>query len=180
MGTMTATAPPRLSSLSRRLRVAVVVWLAMLGLDFLLNGALFARLYLEGGTFILAPAEAFQRIPLGYLAFLMLALSVVEIAYRLRVTRIDDGIRLGLVMGAVFGGTWSLSLYSIATLSAQIALSFALIWLALVTLAAAVAVSGLAQTSLRGLAFRVAVFDVLCAVTVIALQSFGVVPTVTS
>jgi hypothetical protein len=176
---MLPAAPPRPSTLSKRIRVALITWLAMLGLDFLLNGALFARMYQEGGTFILAPTDAFRRIPLGYLAFLILALSVVEITHRLRVARIGDGVRLGLVIGGVFGGTWSLSLYSIATLSAQVALAFAAIWLALLTLAAAVAASGLAQTSLRGLALRVISFDVLCVVAVIALQSFGVVPTVT-
>jgi hypothetical protein len=159
--------------------VAVVTWLAMLGLDFLLNGALFARMYQGGGPFMLAPTEAFRRIPLGYLAFLILAVSIVEITYRLRVTRIADGIRIGLVIGGVFGATWGLSLYSIATLGALVALAFAVIWLALVVLGSAVAAAGLAQTSLRGLALRVAAFDVLCAVTVIALQSLGVVPTVT-
>jgi hypothetical protein len=40
----------------------------MLGLDFLLNGALFACIYHESGNFILAPTDAFRRIPLGYLA----------------------------------------------------------------------------------------------------------------
>jgi hypothetical protein len=44
------------------------VWLVMLGLDFLLNGALFARLYQGDGGVMLAPTEAFRRIPFGYLA----------------------------------------------------------------------------------------------------------------
>lgn len=158
--------------------MALVAWLAMLGLDFLLNGAIFARMYQDGGAFMLAPVEAFHRIPLGYLAFLILAVGIVEIAYRLRVIRIAGGIRLGLATGGVFGVTWGLSLYSIATLGAQVALAFATIWLALVVLGSAVAAAGLATTSLRGLALRVVAFDVLCGVTVIALQSFGVVPTV--
>jgi hypothetical protein len=176
---MLPVAVPRPSTPAKRLRVALLVWLAMLGMDFLLNGALFARLYQEAGTFILAPAEAFRRIPLGYAAFLILAFSMVEIAYRLRVTRIADGIRFGVVIGCVFGVTWSLSLYSIATLRGELALAFALIWLALLVLGSAVAAAGLAEVSLRGLTLRVVAFDFLCAVTVIALESFGVVPTVT-
>jgi hypothetical protein len=167
------------ATFSKRLRVALVAWLAMLGLDFLLNGAIFARMYQDGGAFILAPAEAFRRIPLGYLAFLILAVGIVEIAYRLRVIGFAGGIRLGLAIGGVFGAAWGLSLYSIATLGAQVALVFAVIWLALFVLGSAVAAAGLSQTSLRGLVLRVAAFDVLCGVTVIALQSFGVVPTVT-
>jgi hypothetical protein len=162
---------------SRRFRVALVVWLAMLGLDFLLNGAVFAGMYQGDGAFILAPAEAFRRIPLGYLAFLILAIGIVEIAYRLRVVRIADGIRLGLLIGGVFGAIWGLSLYSIATLGAQLALAFAVIWLSLAVLGSAVGAAGLAGTSLRGLVLRVGAFDLLCAVIVIGLQSFGVVPT---
>jgi hypothetical protein len=179
MRTMLPIELTRPSTLSRRVRVALVAWLAMLGLDFLLNGALLAGMYQGEGTFILAPAEAFRRIPLGYLAFLIVALGIVELAYRLRVTQIADGVRLGLVIGGVFGATWGLSLYSIATLGAQVALAFALVWFALLLLASAVAAAGLAQSSLRRLALGVAAFDVLCAVTVIALQSLGVVPTVT-
>jgi hypothetical protein len=175
---MPPTARPSYATLSTRLRLALVAWLAMLGLDFLLNGALFARMYQSEGTFMLAPAEAFRRIPLGYLAFLMIAAGIVEVAYRLNITRIAGGIRLGLLVGAVFGTTWGLSLYSIATLGAPVALAFAVIWLALLVLGSAVAAAGLARTSLRGLALRVAAFDVACVVIVIALQSFGAVPTV--
>lgn len=162
---------------SRRLWVAVITWLAMLGLDFLLNGAVFARMYQGGAPFLLAPVEAFRRIPLGYLAFLILAVGVVELAHRLRVTGIGPGIRLGLVAGGVFAITWSLSLYSIATVEFTAAMAFAVIWLALGVLASSVAAWGLERRSLRGLVLRVVVFDVLCVVTVIALQSSGVVPT---
>ncbi len=59
----------------------MIVWLAMLGVDFLLNGALFAGMYLHGGSFFLPPLEAFRRIPLGYLAFLVLALGTIAVAF---------------------------------------------------------------------------------------------------
>jgi hypothetical protein len=150
----------------------------MLGVDFLLNGALFARMYQGDGAFMLTPAEAFRRIPLGYLAFLILAVGVVELAYRLRITRLADGIRLGFGVGIGLAATWSLGLYSIASLSAQAALEFAGIWLALVVVASGVAATGLGHPSLRALAVRAGAFDVVCIVIVIALQSLGVVPTV--
>lgn len=172
-------APLPTATLSRRFGLGLIVWLAMLGLDFLLNGALFARMYQQSASFFLKPAEAFRRIPLGYLAFLVLAFCLVEIVHRLGVKRTTGGIRLGLVIGVVFGATWALSLYSIATLGAPVALAFAAIWIGLLTLATAVAASGLARRSLRGLALSVVGFDVLCVGTVIALQSSGVVPTIT-
>jgi hypothetical protein len=173
-------APSHPLKLSRRLRVALIVWLAMLGLDFVLGGGLFAGLYRDGGTFILAPADAFRRIPIGYLAFLIVAMTIVEITHRLSLSRMRDGIRFGVLAGAVFGGTWSLSLYSIATLSAGIALAFAVTWIVLITIGAAVAAAAVARTSLRGLVFRVIALDVVCVAVVITLQSAGVVPTVTS
>jgi hypothetical protein len=160
------------------LGIALITWLAMLGLDFLLNGALFARMYQAGGPFFLAPGDAFGRIPLGYLAFLILAIAIVEIAHRLRLATWADGVRLGLALGGVLGAVWSLSLFSIATLNALAAVEFAVIWLALVVVGSAVAASGLSRNSLRGLVFAVATFDVACVVTVVVLQSFSLVPTV--
>jgi hypothetical protein len=159
--------------------VALVVWLAMVGLDFVLNAALFAGMYEKGGAFMLAPGEAFRRIPFGYLAFLLLAAGVVELAFRLGVTTLSQGIRLGVATGAVLGAAWSLGLYSIATLSPQVASAFAVIWFALLTAAGVVAAAGLGRASLRGLTLRVAGIDVLGAIAVVALQSVGVVPTLT-
>ena len=160
-----------------RLGVAFVVWVAMMGLDFVLNAALFAGMYQEGGAFMLAPAEAFRRIPLGYLAFLVLAAGVTELAWRLGVTATSDGIRLGVLSGLVLGVAWSLGLYSVSTASPQVVLAFAAIWFALLTAAGAVAGTGLGRSSLRGLAVGVVGIGVLGAFVVIALQSLGVVPT---
>jgi len=162
-----------------RIRVALVVWLAMVGLDFVLNAGLFAGMYQEGGPFLLPPLEAFRRIPLGYLAFLILAAAMVELSFRLHATTIAAGLRLGATAGATLGSAWSLGLYSVATLTPQTALTFAAIWLALLTVAGGVAAAGLGQASLRGLTLRVIGVDLLGAIAVIALQSFGILPTLT-
>jgi hypothetical protein len=167
------------SDLWRRIRVALVVWLAMVGLDFVLNAALFAGMYEEGGAFLLEPAEAFRRIALGYLAFLVLAAGVVELAFRLGATTLSQGIRVGVATGAVLGAAWSLGLYSIATLSPQVAVAFAAIWFALLTVAGVISAVGLGRASLRGLALQVAGMALLGAIAVVTLQSFGVVPTLT-
>ena len=168
-----------LSDIWKRLRVALVVWLAMVGVDFVLNAALFAGMYKEGGAFMLAPGEAFRRIPLGYVAFLMLAVGIVELSLRLGIATLWRGIRLGAATGVVLGAAWSLGLYSIATLSPQVALAFAAIWFGLFTAAGGVAAAGLRRSSLRGLTLRVVGMDVLAAIAVVALQSFGVLPTLT-
>jgi hypothetical protein len=180
MPTVQTIAPERSRSMAERLRIALLVWLAMLGLDFVLNGALFARMYQDGEPFFLAPIEAFRRIPLGYAAFLILAIGVVEIAYRLRLAGLAAGVRLGLALGAALAAIWSLSLFSIASLHAEVALAFAFTWLALVLMGSVVAAVGLARATLRGLALEVVAFDLVCVVTVVALQSSGVVPTQTT
>lgn len=166
-------------TVGRRIRAALVVWLAMVGLDFVLNAAVFAAMYLEGSPFLLAPADAFRRIPLGYLAFLILACSVVELASRLGLRTIRAGLAFGVFAGLVLGSAWSLSLYSVTTASIAFVLAFALIWLSLLPVAGAVAASALGRSSLRGLTVQVALADLLGVTAVIALQSLGVVPTMT-
>lgn len=181
MGTLASHGPAVAAPLSwdRRIRVTGTVWLAMVGLDFLLNAGLFAGMYRDGGAFMLAPEEAFRRIPLGYAAFLILALGIVELTYRLAVRSVADGVRLGFASGAALAGAWGLGLYSIATLTPSVALAFSLIWLLLLTVGGGVAAAGLRGPSVRRLALRVAGADVLCAITVVALQSFGIVSTIT-
>lgn len=163
--------------MARRLRLAVLVWLAIVGLDLLLNGALFAGLYRDGGPFFVTPIEAFRRIPIGYLAFLVLAVGIVEISFRLRSAGLTSGLHLGLGLGAALAATWSLGLFSVANIGAEVAVAFALIWFALLLTGCAVAAVGLARASLRGLTVEVAGFDLACVVVVVVLQSVGVVPT---
>jgi hypothetical protein len=157
--------------------VTVLTLLAFLGTDFLLNGALFAGLYQRSSPFLLAPAELARRIPVGYLAFLIVALAVVELTYRLKISGWWRGAQLGAIAGAAVGAVWSLSLYSIATIDVQTALAFFIFWVVMVAVGGAVAGFGLGARSLRGLAFRVITLDIACAAVVIALQSAGLVPT---
>ena len=166
--------------MARRIALVLIVWLAMVGADFVLNAGLFAAIYMDGGSFMLAPLEAFGRIPFGYLALLILAAGVTALTLRLGIARTADGIRLGSVSGATLGASWGLGLYSIATISPTQAVGLAAVWLGLLTVAGGVAATGLRRASLGGLALRVAAADVLGAVAVIALQSFGVLPTLTT
>lgn len=161
-------------------RVAALVWFAMLGMDFLLNGAVFARLYQNGGPFMLPPADAVARIPLGYLGFLIVAFGIVEIARRLRISGIAGGIRLGLVLGGLGGLVWALTLYSIATITAAQTAALAVMWFATVCVGSATAGAAQARASLRRPALAVAGFDVACFAIVVVAQSSGVVPTVTA
>jgi hypothetical protein len=61
-----------------RHRVATVAlsWLAMVGVDVVLHAGLLALLYDWDSPFLLRPEEAFVRIPVGYLGFLVFAIAL--------------------------------------------------------------------------------------------------------
>lgn len=83
-------------TMGRLVALTVIAWLSMLGVDFLVHGGLLAELYQQPSPFLLPPASAFARIPLGYLAFLLLAVLLVWLLLRLKLA--------GWQSGALFGG----------------------------------------------------------------------------
>jgi hypothetical protein len=112
-------APPdggsRTARARRRALAVAAAWVLSLGFDLLLHGGLLARLYVEPSPFLLGPGEAFRRIPLGYLAFLTLVVSLDWLLHRLRVRGPIAGFRHGTAAGAVLWGAFALGLYSIST-----------------------------------------------------------------
>ena len=81
------------TSLRRRLLAGFAAWLAILGVDLLVHGALLAEVYLQPSPFLLPPGLAFARIPIGYLSFLILVGLLVWLMVRLK----TEGWRSGLV-----------------------------------------------------------------------------------
>jgi hypothetical protein len=101
-------------------RIALIVllgWLAMIGVDFFLHGGLLAGLYVQSDPFLLAPAEAFVRIPIGYLAFMLLSGTLVWVMLGLRISGGREGALFGLKFGALAWGALVLGLASISTAS---------------------------------------------------------------
>ena len=89
-------------------------WLAMLAVDVLLHAGLLAPLYTWQGVFLLGPAEAFARIPVGYAGLLLLAVGLTWLLVRLDVRGAHEGALMagtsgGVVLGAVVLGLWSIS-----------------------------------------------------------------------
>ena len=64
---------PTTASLPRPIATTALAWMAMLGVDLFLHAGLLAPLYDWDSPFLLEPMTAFVRIPVGYLAFLVLA-----------------------------------------------------------------------------------------------------------
>lgn len=101
---------------NRRSATAILAaWLLSLGFDVFLHGGLLARLYVEPSPFLLGPDDAFKRIPLGYLAFLILTAAMYWLFRRLHITGVSAGGRYGAAAGAVVWGAFVVGLYSIST-----------------------------------------------------------------
>ncbi len=173
---MTRVSSPRPSaaSVSRRSAAAVgLTWLAMVGFDLFLHAGVLAPLYDWGSPFLLSPGEAFARIPIGYLSFLVLAVALVWLLPRLGVADGRGGAALAGALGAVGWGALVLGLWSISTASPSLLVGWWLGQTAELALGGFLVGSVLSGARIRGLAGRVAVILVLGATSAIALQTIG-------
>jgi hypothetical protein len=151
-------------------------WVLSLGFDFLLHGGLLARLYLSPSPFLLPLDTAFRRIPLGYLAFLVLTWALWWLFRRTGVRGAREGLRLGAFAGAITWGAFGAGLYSISTASIPLVLSW---WIGQsIELALAGAVLGAASggTPMKRIWGRVAIAVAIFVVATVVLQSMGFAP----
>jgi hypothetical protein len=104
---------PKVPKRSRRRLVVICLlsWLSMLGVDFFLHGGLLAKLYAQPSPFLLSPWDAFERIPLGYLAALLLAGLLLWLMLRLGLSGWRQGLSFGLRLGALMGASGMLGLF---------------------------------------------------------------------
>jgi hypothetical protein len=101
---------------ARRLAAAIALaWLAAVGFDFLLHAGILRGMYLSPGSFLLPPELAFRRIPLGYLALLLVSILLAWLMRLGGISGLQAGTRFGLLFGILSWGTWCLALASITT-----------------------------------------------------------------
>jgi hypothetical protein len=150
----------------------------MIGLDFFLHGGLLAGLYIAPAPFLLPPAQAFIRIPLGYAAFFLLAILLLWLLRAQAVAGGMPGFVFGLKLGALVWGALVLGLASISTADPQLLLG----WFGgqTVELGVGGAVIGraLAGQPISRLLAGVVVLDLVLVVVTIVLQSIGLAPAV--
>lgn len=161
---------------SRMLLSVAAAWTLSLGFDVFLHGGLLARLYVEPSPFLLSPEEAFRRIPLGYLAFLVLTLTLYWVLRRLGVRGAIAGLRHGTAAGAVVWGAFGVGLYSISTVTMPLLAGW---WIGqTVELGLAGAVLGAAENGvpLKRVWALVGAAVVVCVASTIVLQSLGLAP----
>lgn len=153
--------------------LVTAAWMLSLGFDFLLHGGLLARLYARESPFLLDPLTAFQRIPAGYLAFLLLTVGLFWLFRRLDVEGWRAGAKTGVAAGLFVWGTLALGLWSITTARVDTLVAWTLGQGVELGLAGLVLGAGLAGTSMRRIWWRVGAAIAVCAVLTIVLQNVG-------
>jgi len=158
------------------LSAVAAAWTLSLGFDLFLHGGLLARLYVEPSPFLLGPEDAFRRIPLGYLAFLVLVLGLYWLLRRLGIRGAGAGLRQGMAAGAVLWGAFALGLYSISTVTLPMLAGWWIGQTVELGLAGAVLGGAASGSRMRRIWAMVAIAVVCCVVGTVVLQSLGLAP----
>ncbi len=157
--------------------ITILGWLSMLGFDFFLHAGLLAKLYTRQSPFLLPPLRSFQLIPLGYLSFLLLAILLAWLMWRLSIRDSRQGFLFALAFGALSWGATILGLASISTADVDLLAGWFFGQVLELGIAGAVMGSAFAGKRLTRLAIGVTLFVILCLVVTVAMQSAGIVPT---
>ncbi len=166
------------STPGRIIRVGLLAWISMLGVDFFLHAGLLAGLYQQESPFLLPPDQAFRLIPLGYFSFLLIAVLLLWLMVRLEIRGGRAGFSFGLRLGLLAWGALVLGLASITTAAPDLLVGWWLGQSLELGIAGGVVGAGLVQPGLRRLAGAVAGLVLLLLVLTVLLQSFGLAPAV--
>ena len=163
------------ATVSRRriIRIVLLAWFAINGLDFFLNAGLLARFYRWDLPGFLPPLKMFQYIPLGYAAFLLWSILLVWLMNRLSVSGFRAGAIFGLKIGILLAAAGFCGQLSVFAFPVWMLLLWMVVNTLLITAGGAVVGASLAATRLRPLAFRVAALFLVCLVGGIVLQNIG-------
>lgn len=167
-----------MKGIKRPIATILLVWFAMLGVDFLLHGGLLAGLYNRQSPFLLPSFEAFRRIPLGFGGLLVLAFLLAWIVPRFNISTWKGAFWFGIKLGALVSGGFILGLISISAIELDLAAAWFLGQTLELGVGAAVVQEAAGSSALRRITLLVSLFVVLAIVITVALQSFGIVPTI--
>jgi len=161
------------NSARRLIKISLLAMLATIGFDLFLHSGVLSGLYSKPSPFLLPSEQAFQFIPVGYLAFLLLIVLLMWLMPKLSITGWRPGLAFGLKLGALVWGSLTLALLSISTASPILMVAWFLGQTIELGIAGMVCGSGLGSTHLRSLVIRVSVFFVTMVVLSLVLQNIG-------
>jgi hypothetical protein len=154
----------------------LAAWVVSAGFDLFLHGGLLARLYAVPSPFLLEPPDAFRRIPLGYVAFLVLTAALYWLLRRLGVRGAMAGCRYGAAGGAVVWGAFTVGLYSISTATLPLLAGWWIGQTLELGLAGAVLGAALDGVPLKRIWWVVGIAVAVCCTATVVMQSLGWAP----
>jgi hypothetical protein len=158
---------------ARPIATVALTWFAMIGVDLVLHAGVLAPLYDWTSPFLLSPADAFVRIPIGYLSLLILAVGLTWLLPRFDVERGRDGARIAGAFGAVIWGALVLGLWSISTADPALLVGWWIGQTLELGLGGFVIGSVQGGAAIRALAWKVGALVVLGVIAAVLLQSIG-------
>lgn len=158
-------------SRKRLLALLFLAWLAFLAVDLLFHAGLLAERYEHGGPGLLSLEQAFARIPLGYLSFLIQVAVLLWLAVRLEVQGVVRGLGLGVVVGLILGVDRLLGLASITTLDPALLGWWATAQTAEMAVVGAVVGCGLERPRVGGIVVAVVMLVLLSIAVTVVLQN---------
>ena len=173
-----ADGPSRKRGALQEIGVVGAAWVLSLGFDFFLHAGLLSKFYVAASPFILAPEVAFRRIPLGYLSFLVLTLSLYWLFRRLGTRGAASGLLNGGIVGSIVWGALTLGLYSISTAAWPLLAGWWIGQAVELGLAGAVLGAAAAGVSLKRIWIMVALAVFTCIAGTFVLQNLGIAPAV--
>lgn len=162
--------------MGRYVGITLLSWLLIVGFDLFQNAGVFARFWLEPGSAFLPPEKLFQRIPLGYLTFLISASMLTWLMSRLKIVGWKQGALFGFKLGGLLSITWVLGLACVFPIKHSLLLVWFVGGLIQYISAAAVIGIGLSTNRLGRLSVVVAGLVVLLVIATMVLQSLGFAP----
>ena len=162
--------------MKRRIGLIFISWFSMIGFDLFLHAGLLAKLYTKQSPFLLSADQAFLRIPLGYLSFLVIAIVLIWFMESHKIVGWKSGLIFGLKFGSLLWLAFILGLYSISTAGWNLLLGWGIGQALELGIAGIVIGSGLAGKRLSRLVIWVAVFVVVMVIITIVLQIIGFAP----
>lgn len=155
----------------RLLALLALAWVAFLAVDLFFHAGVLSQWYERGSPGLLSLDEAFARIPLGYLSFLIEVAFFLWLAVRLRVRGFVRGMGLGIVIGLVFGVDRLVGMTSITTLEPALLAWWAAAQTVEMATVGAIVGCGLERERLGRLTLAVLLLVVLAVVVTVVMQN---------
>jgi hypothetical protein len=163
-------------SIQRLIIITLLSWLSQIIFDFFQNAGLFAKLWIESRSALLPPEQLFERIPLGYLSFLITSSMFVWLMVRLGISGSKQGALFGLKIGAFLSCSYVLGTASAFPIKPALLIAILFGSAAQSCIAAGVIGSGLSGAHLGRLSLKLIAFLILVFIAYFLLQSLGLAP----